>query len=809
MNDSGFSRLATTVGLVAAAMLVIEVVITRIFSVLFYYHYSFFAVSLVMSGLAIGGLWAARWNAPGLSAEDFAHRVASLSQGFAACTLIALLHLAFAPYLTPYWLPEQLAGELTPSLELVAGVAVSFLPGLVAAGALLALAFARNQTWIGRLYAADLVAAALACVSAVVLLRALQGPGALLVAVLMAALGGLVIGAGSKRLSALGLVLSAAAAIGIGAAVSTGENVLDVAMAEHEAVDLERWNEHSRIAVIKEESRYRPDAYHLVIDRGALTTLIDAGIRREGEPLRAPKAWGEQVHHVAFELKRPWERTAVIGVGGGIDVMAALSHGAEHVDGYELNGILVDLIRTAHAGQNNLADWPEVSLIHDEGRVGIERSGHRYDLIQASLIDTWASTAAGGYVLSENALYTVDAWRTFFEHLDDDGVLSMTRWYLPDVPAEAQRLLSLAVKTLLDEGVTEPARHIMLIGSGAPPTDEPAPDDIRLGTIIVSPSPFSAAEIARMEAQAEKPDRHIVLAPGHPPADATMRALLDPGGYEDAVAASRYDLSAPTDERPYFFLQVRMQNLLDVFDENPGTVLQLTFSAVRVLFGLGLLSLLFALLVLAISALTQPSANATETGRRIYRRMVPYFACIGLGYILVQLSLHQALIMKLGHPTYALSVVLFSMLLGTGLGAALSDRVFRDGRFGPAWASIVGVLFVVWLILPLLGVLDGIASPTGRAAAAAIFMGLASMTLGFGFPLGVRLVAPTGEWAVQKLWAVNGAAGIAGTSLAAILGLAVGSRHVMVGGIVCYVIAGLCGLAAQRLSPNAPSTSPP
>ena len=170
--------LISAVACVAAAMLLLEVVVTRLFSVMFFYHFSFFAISLVMSGLVIGGILVSRWNVAGMPQGSFDMRLAILSAFFSFGTGAGLVGLML---ITRHTGPQ-------PSLMRVGVYAMLFLPGLVAAGGFLALAFARNARWIGKLYAADLLAAAAACIGAIAALRTLEGAAAVALTVVLAAM---------------------------------------------------------------------------------------------------------------------------------------------------------------------------------------------------------------------------------------------------------------------------------------------------------------------------------------------------------------------------------------------------------------------------------------------------------------------------------------------------------------------------------------------------------------------------------------------------------------------------------------------
>ena len=423
-------RLAVAVACVASAMLLVEIIVTRLFSVLFYYHFSFFAVSLVMSGLVIGGILAARTDPREGSEEVFERSLSVLSSQFSALIIVALVAI------TTFTQPD-IGGA--PSLVMVALYGLIFLPGLIAAGSFLAMAFARNKEWIGTLYAWDLVAAAVACLSAIALLRLLQGPVVLLAPALIAAVGALILARGRReQIAGVALVALSVAMIAVSAA--GGHTLFRITPEGLRKPILERWNEHSRIIAFKDDSATR----ELIIDRAAATYMRSMPLKPDGSLPEPDPAWRKGAQFPVYAVERQLDNVAIIGVGGGQDLLPPVWHGAKRIDGYELNKTFIDLIQTDFKDFNSLGARPEVHLIHSEARVGIAHSGRQYDVIQASMIDTWAATASGGFVLSENGLYTREGWQVFLSHLTDNGILTMTRWHIADAPAETHRLLALA-----------------------------------------------------------------------------------------------------------------------------------------------------------------------------------------------------------------------------------------------------------------------------------------------------------------------------------------------------------------------------
>ena len=158
------------------------------------------------------------------------------------------------------------------------------------------------------------------------------------------------------------------------------------------------------------------------------------------------------------------EKSAVIGVGGGRDLLSAHLFGVKDITGVEMNGILIDL-HTRHpffAPYSNLTSVPGVKLHVDDARSWFAATRESFDLVQMSMIDTWAATGAGGFSLSENGLYTLEGWRAFTGRLRPGGVFTVSRWYNPGDVNETGRMITLALATTMDAGAADPRRHVFV-----------------------------------------------------------------------------------------------------------------------------------------------------------------------------------------------------------------------------------------------------------------------------------------------------------------------------------------------------------
>jgi hypothetical protein len=555
----------------------------------------------------------------------------------------------------------------------------------------------------------------------------------------------------------------------------------------------ERWNSFSRVAVFHTSfdpphlwgasPKFVPnriDQRWLTMDGAAGSTMY-----RFGGDLNELAFLRFDVTNLAYAI--PDLKTgAVIGVGGGRDVLSARLMGVEDVVGVEINPIFIDLLANRFADFNAVARLPGVGFAVDEARSWFSRTERCFDVVQMSLIDTWAATGAGAYTLSENGLYTVEAWRIFMERLTPGGVFTVSRWYAPGEVNETGRMVSLAVATLHEIGVADPRRHLFLAASG------------NIATLVLSREPFREAALSALRNEAADLDYRILAAPGLPAASPLLQRIVaapDRAALEAVTAASFLDLSPPTDSRPFFFNQLRLGHLLD-----PANLAQVWAPGV---FSGNLLATLTLGILVAISLALVAATIVVPLGPTVRATgWVPavagtgFFVLIGVGFMMAEIALLQRMSVFLGHPVYALSVVLFSLILATGIGSLVSERVRLDtgGRL-VLWALLTGAYLMtlpVWLPLVLLQLES--AGLLVRAALCVLVLGPAGFLMGFAFPTGMRLVAAIDEGPTPWFWGINGAAGVLAASVAVLTSIAFGIDTTLRIGALCYLLLPLPAL---------------
>jgi hypothetical protein len=749
--DRGWAQIYLGIALTTLATLVLELSLTRVFSVVFYYHFAFLAISIALFGLGAGGVFSyliAGWQG------NFYSKLGALA---ALNSFVVLGSLIFL-------ITRQ--GE--PSGFMLALVYfASALPFFIS-GTIVSLTVAETITRIDRVYFFDLLGAAGGCLVLVPFLNYWGGPNTVLAVSILFAVSASIwlnlAGSYSGRASAVALALILVVLL-----IYNGKhNVIDMHYAKGQRIppeDFIRWNSFSRIGV-----RNVGGIKEVVIDGDASTGLANFNFDNLSDADR------HQLLHqgpgLAYDI-RPGAKTLVIGAGGGWDVSRAIASGSKDITAVEINPIIADTVmKKQFAGYTRgLYFRPEVHLVVEDGRSFVRRSNDRYQVLQATLVDTWASTAAGAFALSENNLYTTDAFVDYLSHLTDDGLLVFTRWGF-DPPRESLRLVSLAMAALSRSAEADAKRHVLVFREDTARLKGWGAQD----TVMIFRKPISDADLTRARAAVEGTGVQLIYAPGLPLVDNAFSKLLnspDPQVFFDSYP---FDVSPVGDDRPFFFYTVQPQDVW-AFLKGPSLAADYKVNrALPLLFGTVLVSLLATITVLALPPLFLGTRLPADRG---LRRALLYFAAIGAGYIVIQVGLIQKFVLLLGHPTYALTVIVFSMLVSSGLGSLCSRRlVSGDSDLPLRWvlaaisATIVTLAFIV---TPLSELAIGWPLPL-KMLLTALLIAPAAFLMGMPFPAGLSRLEAGFPDAVRWAWSLNAAASVLGSCAAIVLSIYLGLR---------------------------------
>lgn len=747
------SRLNVLIGifLISASGLMLEVTLTRIFSSTIWYHYTFIAISVALFGWGTGGFFL---NIP--KTKRFLLRYDSVA------VLSLMLSFSIPLFL---WIVIQL--PLTPDYLSLYFI-IAFIPFFLA-GMCLALAFDIYADIINKLYFSDLIGASIGTLSITLILTLFGGETTtLFIAILPAMAAFFFLIHDSDFFDKKVFIVSIMSMIVlIGLMVGNYhlgflsiKNAPTKGLYQHlqsnsnSRIVYTKWNSYSKIDVV--EGFKSPLLARIYIDSDAWTNLIIWDGRVES--MEDGKEW---FRYLPFHLQ-PRPKTLVIGPGGGVDVLLSLVAESRDVTAVELNPIIVDVVRGYGKRVGNIYDRAEVKVIIDEGRNFISRSNEKYDIILLGFVDSWASVSSGGLSLSENYLYTVEAFQGYFEHLNDNGTVVFIRWQV-DIP----RLVSNSVAMMQKYGISpqDAGNHMVILLE-----DEPIEDEPTQMLFILKKSPFTREESKKiMNLSQDYKPVHIPYLFGESPYKELFEGRISPDEFY-----SKFDkkVDPVTDDSPFYFASEKPYGI-------PNFLIKL----------LPLPTLLLILLIFTFQ-------GCVQVKRKIENIIALfYFSALGMGFMLLEIGFIQKFILLLGHPIFALSVILFTLLFSSGIGSYVSGG-FKESDILSRLSFIFSLIFffsiVYAIILPdIISYLLPL-SIEARIIMTSILLFPLGFFLGMPFPLGLRIVKNLIKGSIPLMWGVNGVMSVFGSITTVVVGLVFGFSYAIVIGGFFYLLALVC-----------------
>lgn len=759
---------STGVFLVSMIGLMLQIALTRMFSATIWYHYTFVAVSIALFGWGLGGIVLYFFK------EKLKKR---------GLDLVAVSLIIFSFFIPIYLLIFRLIPAYPTSLP--AYFLLSLVPFFLA-GLCLALVYSRFTGSANKLYFADLVGASVACLLAEPVLWTLGAESTILLLGIMAAAPAILLSLFSRKRKMIALSLIALAILPAIAIVNLNTPFLNISNAPTKEmykqlngnpnlrVVLTRWNSFSRVDVV--EGFGGRTLAGIYIDADASTEVV----QWDGN-ISSLQYMNQSMDMLPYYfVERP--NVLIIGPGGGKDILYALAGGSSKISAVELNPTIVEVVKNygERAGNvyNNLSN---VEVFVDEGRSFVSRSNGKFDVVTLTRVDSWAAISAGGYALADNYLYTKEAFAEYLNHLTDQGELTMIRWQ-PEIP----RLVSTAVETFAQfgEDAKSAGKHVAIV------LRELEPGRVVV-LLILKKLPFTHVEaenlverVAALGAQYSAyyiPYVEDTVEPYHSLFNGST-------SLEQFQSFFSYRVDAVSDDSPYYFnLELGAPKILS----------DLLLFAALLAFGFVAAPLLYGYLRQRQTA-RQQSAFGKSLGL-----FIVYFSSLGVGYMLLEVALLQKFILFLGYPTRALAVILFSLLLSSGVGSLVSGYLVH-GRRDSVRNILIACLLILAVVVIYLFVLPGLFStllpqtPLFRAVTSFLLLFPLGFLLGIPFPSGLRVLDADMNQNVSWMWGVNGAASVFGSIFATLGAIVYGFNYVLVFGMFAYFTALIVALLWQR-----------
>ena len=791
------------------SVLLFELALTRIFSIVLWYDYAFMAISIAFFGLGIGSLLTHILKNK-VKREQLPSKILQTTIIFAVSVPIFLV---------------VIGQVIPPNIHFIYLFYLTSSIPFFFAGISMSLIFFAMPREVSKLYFIDLVGAAAATLMLDPLMQRLGAESVLLSAALLvigpSLIVALVLSTPSQKknvsntpvienkIKLSGIIVLAASAILL--ATNTDANILAIKPGENKGLHYQlakpsefehlstQWNSFSRMDVTRQlNPQDSDDGDNNGRSRALSAIAIDADADTpvfKWNGSSADLVWLKKfMDYLPFEISNNVNNTLVIGSGGGEDVLVALAGGSKKVTAVEINPLIISRAKQFGSSAGNLYERKEVELFLDDGRRFISSSDSKYDRIVIKLVDSWAAQLAGGYALSENYLYTVEAFRQYLRHLDEDnGMLVMVRWNF-----ELPRLMPLVAESLRQEkkgGSSEDIRKQILVVENRPGLyfESNNKQTIYPVLLIIKNNPFTDSEINLAKERIANNNARVIAMPGgyiQPPYDTL---LLDKNYYhsqqlQESDLRAILKLKPPTDDSPFYFAKEQVPNQMILLLE---TVLGV--------------SAVLALLLIYYSRRNRALPITSSTSLWFHMIFVIF---IGLGFMFLEITFIQKFLLLLGTPIMALTVILFSILLSSGIGAYLSGRLFHKN---PYKAVVVSIPLLVGIVLAYYGLLQGIIDSAiilqlpQRIMLTFALLSPAGLLMGFQFPSITRMASMhsnQGEHTdenITLLWGINVIASVIATVVTAISSMVIGFNGNLLLGAGLYLGALASAIAAAKL----------
>lgn len=778
--------------LIALSTLMYEILLTRIFSVTMGYHFAFMAVSIAMFGMTAGAIIV--YMLPGKFPQDNLNEVlAKYSFYFSIATIVSFLLHLFIPFVHGM----SIVGILITAFTYTE-ISVPF----IFSGICITLLLTRFPRNINKLYAADLIGASLGCVLVVIVLNISGGPTGVFITALISAIASVFFYRNSGKSSKLGkAVIVYSVLIGLFGVFHTvlvhnNSALLRLYWVRGEWAQkplLEKWNSFSRVSIDGDSTKYEvpfgwglSNKYdrsrkirQLMLNIDAHSTTVLSHFDGDTSKLSHLKY---DVSNLAQYMRRNSD-VLIIGSGAGRDVLSSLAFGQKSVLGIEINKDMIKAINNDFGDfTGHLDKYPNVEFVGDEARSYIQRLDRQFDIIQVSVIDNWSAAASGAFVLTENALYTVETWKLLLSRLKPDGILTVTRFYRA-MPIEHYRLMNISADALNLIGITDLRKHIMLIKCQQ---EERKQDKSGTGTLLISKMPFSGDDLSIIDSLSREFDFENVLTPASVTDSVFSILTSDKNKRGDFNNNFPVDITSPTDDKPFFFHYMKFGDLPNTSFWQ-GWDMGFNAKAIFILLTLAatMLFLTFICIVIPLK-ITSKKVNLKGTFPHF-----AFFIFIGLGFMLVEISQIQHLNIFLGHPTYSLAAALFTLLISSGIGSYISgankENITRSSALRLSLLLVVLILFGIFTA-DIINAFREQSTPV-RVIVSAVMLFPIGLFMGMAFPIGMRLASQKSQEITPWLWGINGVMSVLATVLSIIIAMNYGISASYWTGAACYLAA--------------------
>lgn len=758
--------------LFSSSALAFEISLTRIFSIAFSYHFAFMIITIAMLGIGLSGTI--------LSLYPILRRgknipIYGVFLGLSmSLSFIISKRLPFDPFRFPW--------DKTQFIYIVIYWLLISLPFFFL-GLCISTILSVKSEKSGYLYASDLIGAGTGSIVIFLLMKGMPPEKVIVLISFLSFTGSFLIATGINKiipLSAMILNLIFLLSPGLTTLKISPYKGLELALKYPKAEHLKTfYSPFSRIDLFKSPAiRYAPGLsltyldplpYQtgISIDCGDISAVTVYGNRKELRFLEyLPSA-------LPYELAK--KDVLIIEPKGGLEVLLANYYGSKNIFKVEIDPLLINVVK------RELGDISpgifDINTQQGSGRAWIKSTQRYFDLIDIPFMTLFHP---GTFGIGEDYRFTVEAFESYLKALKKDGLLSITLFITPP-PRMELRIMDTLIEAAERIGLKEIHRSTAVIRTW---------DTV---TIIVKKSVFEEAELQKIRTFLNKRRFDIVYLPGVKEEETNrfirmdkneyfmaFKSLLTPGMRKIFKTTYAFDISYVTDNSPFFYYFINMKKLKEIY-HIMGKKWQFFIEEGLLPFFLLIPIMPFGLLIIIMPALSIKK-------RPPFYPLV-YFSMIGIGFMFVEVTLIHRMVLLLENPSYAFATVLTSLLLWSGIGSMLSQKMDKLRITLVTIVLFITVIFYNYFVLPVL--LDQLHHLSITYRIIAIFFSLSALGLlmGFPFPSGIKRLGAQSPDMIPWAWAVNGFFSVLSPILAMILAISMGFEQVLLIGAIAYLIA--------------------
>jgi len=784
------------IAILSAAAMAYEVLLMRLFSIIQWHHFAYMIISLALLGYGISGTFIA----------IFAKRLLAHFPLAFVVNIVLFALTSMGAFLIAQQIPfnaQEIFWDSDAGLWLLLYFILFTLPFFFVANAI-GMALSHHGKEVSRLYAADMIGAGVGSLGLIGLLYWLYPTMILQIVASIGFISALVaaweIGWSGMRkgmLSAMVVLPFVVPPTWIELHISPYKALSKVLQIKDTHIVAERSGPLGIVTVVESPTipfRYAPGV-SVKID---IEPPEQLGIFTNGEGMSAITRFPKELEKVkyldyqsfalGYHLKK-MDRVMVVGAGGGADVLQSLYHHIPRIEVLEMDENLIDLVKYRFADfAGDIYNRSDVSVHIAEARGYFAATRNRYDLIQFALIDSFGATSTGLYALSENYLYTVEAFKSYLAHLREGGYVSVTRWVkLP--PRDTLRLFATAAEALHQSGYRAQKSLLLIRGW-------------QTATLLVKKGSVTSEEIMKLKRFCSARNFDLVYYPGIRKEEANrFNILREPYFYEATKAllagesffdTYKFDIRPICDDKPYFYHFFKWKSLPEIFSlRGSGGLYLMEWGYVILVFSLAVAVIISLVLILLPLLFYHKSEIRHGAFGKV--RLIVYFFALGIAFLFLEITFMQRFILFLSHPIFAATIVLSAFLVFAGLGSRYSgESIAQQGYYATLKPAVVAIIFLGLLYLTLLpelfAMLIGLPFLFKSIVSLALIAPLA-FAMGIPFPVGVAYLAEENDTLIPWAWGINGAASVISAILATLLAIHLGFTLVALVALLAYGVA--------------------